>query len=98
MASEDKVPSPHGAGTAKIKSELMASRVRAAMWFLLPMLAALAIVAGWPLLRTIYFSFTDTSLQNLYGGKFVGFKNYLSWTTLKSGKVLYSGLLVDPTW
>ncbi len=84
--------------TAKIESDLMKSRVAAAMWFLLPMLAALAIVAGWPLLRTIYFSLTNTSLSNLYGGDFVGFKNYFSWTTLKSGRTVFSGLLVDPAW
>ncbi len=83
---------------AQIQSELMKSRVAAAMWFLVPMLVALAIVAGWPLLRTIYFSFTNTSLNNLYGGDFIGFKNYLSWTTLKSGRTVFSGLLVDPAW
>jgi len=81
-----------------IQSELLKSRVAAAMWFLVPMLLALAIVAGWPLLRTIYFSLTDTSLNNLYDGNFVGFKNYLSWTTLKSGRTVFSGLLVDPAW
>lgn len=81
-----------------IQSDLMKSRVAAAMWFLVPMLAALAIVAGWPLLRTIYFSLTNTSLNDLYGGDFVGFKNYLSWTTLKSGRTVFSGLLVDPAW
>jgi trehalose/maltose transport system permease protein len=84
--------------TQKIESDLMKSRVAAAMWFLLPMLVALAIVAGWPLLRTIYFSFTNTSLSNLYGGDFIGFKNYFSWTTLKSGRTVFSGLLVDPAW
>jgi trehalose/maltose transport system permease protein len=82
----------------QIQSELLKSRVAAAMWFLVPMLVALAIVAGWPLLRTIYFSFTNTSLNDLYGGDFIGFKNYLSWTTLKSGRTVYSGLLVDPAW
>ncbi|HEY9011725.1 MAG TPA: sugar ABC transporter permease [Devosia sp.] len=82
----------------RIESDLMKSRVAAAMWFLVPMLVALAIVAGWPLLRTIWFSFTNTSLSNLYGGDFVGFKNYLSWTTLKSGRTVFSGLLVDPAW
>jgi trehalose/maltose transport system permease protein len=82
----------------QIQSELMKSRVAAAMWFLVPMLVALAIVAGWPLLRTIYFSLTNTSLNDLYGGDFVGFKNYLSWTTLKSGRTVFSGLLVDPAW
>jgi trehalose/maltose transport system permease protein len=81
-----------------IRSELFASRTRAAMWFLLPMMIALIVVAGWPLYRTIYFSFTNASLSNLPGAQFVGFKNYLSWITLKSGKTLYSGVLADPQW
>jgi trehalose/maltose transport system permease protein len=68
------------------------------MIFLVPMLLALLIVAGWPLFRTIYFSMTNASLTNLYGAEWVGFKNYLSWTTLKSGRVLWSGVLVDPAW
>jgi len=83
---------------ANPKSELMQQRLRAARWFLLPMLAALAIVAGWPLLRTIYFSFTDASLTNLEGAHYVGFKNYLSWIQLKSGKIIWSGLLADAAW
>lgn len=79
-------------------SELSAERVRAARLFLLPMIIALAIVAGWPLLRTIWFSFTDTSLTNLYGGKWVGFDNYLSWITLSSGRTVWRGTLVDAAW
>ena len=85
---------PHKA----IKSELFVSRTRAAMVFLIPMIIALIIVAGWPLYRTIYFSFTNASLSNLSGAQFVGFNNYLSWITLKSGKTLYSGVLADPAW
>jgi len=81
-----------------IRSELFVSRTRAAMLFLLPMIVALLVVAGWPLLRTIYFSFTDASLSNLSGAHFLGFKNYLSWITLKSGKTIFSGVLVDPAW
>ncbi|HVW93234.1 MAG TPA: sugar ABC transporter permease [Devosia sp.] len=68
------------------------------MLFLLPMIVALIVVAGWPLYRTIYFSFTDASLNNLAGAHFVGFRNYLSWVTLKSGKTFYSGVLADPQW
>jgi trehalose/maltose transport system permease protein len=56
------------------------------------------MVAGWPLIRTIYFSFTDASLTNLQGAEFVGFDNYLSWITLKSGRVIYKGLLAEPAW
>jgi len=81
-----------------IGSDLRAQRVRSAWIFLAPTLFVLAVVAGWPLLRTIYFSFTNASLTNLSGAEFVGLKNYLSWITLKSGRVVYSGLLADPAW
>jgi trehalose/maltose transport system permease protein len=77
---------------------LQQQRARAAFWFLAPMLVALFCVAAWPLLRTIYFSFTDTSLDNLYGGKLIGFGNYLRTRTLASGAVMYRGTLVDPDW
>jgi trehalose/maltose transport system permease protein len=79
-------------------SELRAERLRAARWFLLPMCLALLLVAGWPLMRTIYFSMTNASLTDLYNAKFVGLNNYFKMTTLKSGKVLYGGLLSDPAW
>ena len=79
-------------------SELRAERLRAARLFLLPMLLTLLLVAGWPLMRTVYFSMTDASLTDLYHAKFVWFKNYFKITTLKSGKVLYGGLLSDPAW
>lgn len=77
---------------------LKQQRQRAAFWFLAPMLLALFCVAAWPLLRTIWFSLTDTSLDNLDGGSWVGFKNYLSMRTLSSGKVIFRGTLVDPAW
>jgi len=80
------------------RSELMRQRVAAARLFLIPMLVALAIVAGWPLLRSIWFSFTDASLNNLGGAQFIGFDNYLRIQTLDSGRVIYRGLLVDPAW
>lgn len=77
---------------------LQQQRQRAAFWFLAPMLFALFCVAAWPLGRTIWFSLTDTTLSNLYGGKFIGFDNYLSIRTLESGRVIYRGTLVDPAW
>ncbi|MBB3932164.1 trehalose/maltose transport system permease protein [Kaistia hirudinis] len=83
---------------AKAGSELIRQRVRAAWIFLAPMLVVLAMVAGWPLLRSIYFSFTNASLTNIEGAQWIGFENYLSVTTLKSGRVIYDGLLVDPLW
>ena len=63
MATDTLAP-PAGVAAPRIRSELMQQRVRAARWFLVPMLIALAVVAGWPLLRSIYFSFTDASLNN----------------------------------
>jgi trehalose/maltose transport system permease protein len=92
---------PSGARAATrsaTRSELQAQRVRAARLFLVPMIAALLLVAAWPLLRTIWFSFTDTTLSNLAGGQWIGFDNYLSVRTLSSGRVVYRGTLVDPAW
>ncbi|ASP88879.1 sugar ABC transporter permease (plasmid) [Sinorhizobium meliloti] len=82
----------------RIGSDLQAQRVRSAWLFLAPTFLVLALVAGWPLIRTIYFSFTNASLTNLSGAEFVGFANYLSWITLKSGRTIYRGLLADPAW
>ncbi|WP_283194247.1 sugar ABC transporter permease [Rhizobium sp. AN80A] len=79
-------------------SDLKADRVRSAWMFLAPTLFILAVVAGWPLFRTIYFSFTNASLTNLGEARFVGFDNYLTWITLKSGRTVYKGLLADPAW
>ncbi|TPI10861.1 sugar ABC transporter permease [Mesorhizobium sp. B4-1-3] len=62
------------------------------------MLFVLAVVAGWPFLRTVYYSFTDASLADLNARQWVGFDNYLSVLRLPSGRVLYDGLLVDRVW
>lgn len=77
---------------------LSQQRQRAAFWFIAPMLAALFCVAAWPLLRTIWFSLTDTALSDLYGGEFIGFDNYLSLRVLDSGRWVWRGTLVDPAW
>jgi trehalose/maltose transport system permease protein len=79
-------------------SDLSAQRTRSAWIFLAPTLIVLAMVAGWPLVRTIYFSFTNATLNNLAGAEFIGFGNYLTWITLQSGRTVYRGLLVDPAW
>ncbi len=79
-------------------SDLSAQRTRSAWLFLAPTLLVLAMVAGWPLVRTIYFSFTNATLNNLAEAEFVGFANYLTWITLQSGRTVYRGLLVDPAW
>jgi trehalose/maltose transport system permease protein len=54
-------------------------------FFLAPLLAALVLVAAWPLLRTILFSLTDANLSDLTGWKFIGAANYLY-------------LFTDPLW
>ncbi|MER9264217.1 sugar ABC transporter permease [Mesorhizobium sp. M0410] len=62
------------------------------------MLIVLAAVAGWPLMRTIYFGFTDASLADLEARRWVGFANYFSVVQMPSGRVIYDGLLADPVW
>ncbi|MCV3209953.1 sugar ABC transporter permease [Mesorhizobium sp. YC-39] len=76
----------------------MRQRARSAWLFLAPMLIVLAAVAGWPLLRTIYFGFTDASLTDLEAGRWVGFANYFSVLHMPSGRIIYDGLLADPVW
>lgn len=74
-------------------SQLTRSRVRSAWLFLLPMLIILAMVAGWPLLQTIWLGFTDANLSDLSQRQFIGIENY--YTTV-DGKAY--GLLVDQNW
>lgn len=74
-------------------SGLGATRRRAAWLFLSPMLVLLALVAGWPLLRTIWFGFTDADLSALNDARFIGFGNYLQYD---DGE--WHGLLVNPDW
>jgi len=74
-------------------SELTRSRIASAWLFLAPMLFLLFLVAGWPLVRTIWFGFTDANLADLSSWKFVGFDNYLDH---EDGK--WIGLLVDSEW
>jgi trehalose/maltose transport system permease protein len=66
-------------------SAIARRRIRAAWLFLAPMLVTLVFVAGWPLLRTVVFSFTDANLSDLSAWRFIGADNYLY-------------LLRDPLW
>jgi trehalose/maltose transport system permease protein len=59
------------------KGSLAAQRVRLAWWMAAPMLVVLALVAGWPLGRTIWFSLTDAELAQLDQHRFVGLENYI---------------------
>ncbi|TGQ85630.1 MULTISPECIES: sugar ABC transporter permease [unclassified Mesorhizobium] len=76
----------------------MRQRVRSAWLFLAPMLLVLAVAAGWPLARTVYFSFTDASLSDLDARQWVGLANYVSVLRMPSGRVIHDGLLLDPVW
>jgi trehalose/maltose transport system permease protein len=72
---------------------LSQARVRSAWKLLTPMLLVLALVAGWPLLRSIWFGFTDARLSHLDEAAFIGFANYLEFY---EGE--WYGLLTDADW
>jgi trehalose/maltose transport system permease protein len=79
---------PREGNVAASSTTLTQARVRSAFIFLLPMVAVLALVAGWPLLRTIWFGFTDAELNRLSDYSFIGLENYIG----------DFGLLSDPQW
>ena len=58
-----------------------------------PMLAALMVVAIWPLARTVGFSLTDASLSAPGAAAFIGLENY----AVEDGGNWY-GLVADPLW
>lgn len=62
------------------------------------MLITLAAVALYPLHRTIWFGFTDASLDLLGQARWIGFRNYLEYVDYGNGSGEYFGLLVDPRW
>ncbi len=68
-------------------------RTATAWLFLLPMLATLMVVAGWPLARTIFLGFTDAALTNIDTARWIGWDNYLA---RFDGK--WFGILADPLW
>ena len=59
------------------RSGLQTQRLRWAGVALAPLILILCAVAGWPLARTVWFSFTDAALDTLSQGHvFVGLDNY----------------------
>ncbi len=62
------------------------------------MLIVLFVVAAWPLGRTIWFSFTDASLDLMSEARWVGFRNYLEYVDFGDGEGQYYGLLADARW
>jgi trehalose/maltose transport system permease protein len=79
---------------------LQQQRARAAFWFLAPMLLMLAIVAAWPLFRSISFSFTDATADTIFNGQaeWIGFDNYIERRVRDNGEVRWRGVLVDADW
>ena len=69
---------------------LQAAKVKSAYQVLAPMLIVLALVAGWPLLRTIWFSMTDAQLGAFGDASFIGLENFWNADGF--------GLLQDPLW
>jgi trehalose/maltose transport system permease protein len=75
----------------------MKNRVRVAWTFLIPMMVLMAVVAGWPLARSIWFSFTDTNINNISEYTFVGLDNYFSeWGLF--GMSVFSADFWDTDW
>ena len=72
---------------------LTTRRKRDAWLFLAPMVVVLALVAAWPLVRTIWLSFTDANLMRLDQSRWIGPKNFL---TKEDGH--WYGVLADPQW
>ncbi|AOJ65089.1 ABC transporter permease [Burkholderia ubonensis] len=77
----EQTPARAGTGLAQ-------ARRRQAWLLVAPAMLALVAIAGWPLVRTAWFSLTDAQLADLSQRHFVGFDNYLGAT----------GVLRDPAW
>ena len=79
-------------------SMLSRQRIMSAWLFLAPMLVVLAAVALYPLVRTIYFGFTDASIDFTSEAQWIGFRNYLEYLDYGDGEGEYFGLLADEGW
>lgn len=81
-------------------SQLTRSRVRDAWLYLTPMLVVLAAVAGYPLIMTIFYGFTNATITSAFTWDFdwVWFDNYLEYVDFGDGTGAYYGLLVEPRW
>ncbi|MGJ8516989.1 Trehalose transport system permease protein SugA [Carnimonas sp. LMG 33810] len=90
--SQHEMLRPRRRSTGK-STRVRRERVRAAWLFLTPLMAGLLLVAGWPLVRTLWFSMTDANLAQLDQAKWIGFENYLF-----HDNGLWYGVLADPDW
>lgn len=75
------------------KRSLQQRRARVAWLLVAPALLLLGAVAGWPLARTLFYSFTDAQLDTPEQYAFVGLANYLDFA---DGERF--GVLADPLW
>ncbi len=62
---------------ARDAGPLARARARTAWLFLAPALLVLVLVAGWPLVSTVWLSLTDSRLDAGHQARFVGTDNYL---------------------
>jgi len=67
-----------GRAATTARRTLEGQRARVAWLFVLPMLVAIALVAAWPLARTVAFSFTDAYLSDLDHWRVIGLANYVN--------------------
>lgn len=82
-----------GGAMAARRTGLARSRGRAAWVLAAPALIVLLAIAGWPLVRTVWFSLTDAELSDFSRYGFVGLANYLG---RFDGE--WDGVLADPVW
>ncbi|HJV24698.1 MAG TPA: sugar ABC transporter permease [Aromatoleum sp.] len=82
-----------GPRAAPRKRSLQQRRARAAWLLVAPALLLLFAVAGWPLVRTLFYSFTDAAMDTPDEYNFVGLANYLDFA---NGERF--GVLADPLW
>ena len=75
------------------KRSVLQQRARTAWVLVIPALLLLFAIAGWPLLRTFFYSFTDAALDAPGEYQLVGFANYLGWIDGER-----DGVLADPLW
>jgi trehalose/maltose transport system permease protein len=75
-----------------VSDRLTRSRVRSAWLFLAPTLIVLALVAAWPLLRTIWLGFTDANLLKMQEAKWIGLDNYTGDYGLLKDKVWWTAV------
>ncbi len=75
------------------QSAIDRSRARSAWLFIAPMLVVLAVVAAWPLARTVWFSLTNATLVDLSHYDLIGIDNFIAYD---DGR--WYGIFTDPQW